>query len=78
MDGQKNYHKVKLDNERQTSYDINCMRNLKKKRIQMKLFAKQKQTQTLKTLWLPKGTGEGVGGMDQGFGMGVRTGRYIE
>ena len=33
----------------------------------MNLFAKEKQTyRLLKNLWLPKGTGEGVGGMDWG------------
>ena len=30
----------------------------------MNLLAKQKQTQTLKNLWLLKGTGGGVGGVD--------------
>ena len=41
------------------------------KKIQMNIFAEQKQTQTLKTnLHLPKGTDVG-GGMDWGFGTGI-------
>ena len=48
------------------------------KRIQINLVAEQKQTsQTLKNLWLPKGTGW-VGGMDWGFGIGICTLRYME
>ena len=39
-----------------------------KKRIQMNLFEKQKQTQTLKKLCLPKRTGGVEGGVDWGFG----------
>ena len=47
----------KLDSEGQTSYDITYIWDLKKK-IQMNLFTEQKQTQqTLKNLWLTKGTG---------------------
>ena len=34
----------------------------KKKRIQVNLFAEQKQTQTLQNLWLPKGAGWGIRG----------------
>ena len=46
------------DRERQISYDITCMWNLKTK-IQMKIFTKQIDAQTQKTnLWLPKGKGE--------------------
>ena len=44
---QRDYHTkwCKLDSERQTSYDITYMWNLKKKkRIKMNLFAEQKQT----------------------------------
>ena len=38
----------KSDRERQISYDITYMRNLKKKMIQMNLFTKQKQTHRLR------------------------------
>ena len=37
----------------------------------MNLFAEQKQTQTLKNLWLPKGTGGGKGEVNSGFRMEV-------
>ena len=44
------------------------MWNLKKKRLQINIFEEQKQTQTLKNLWLPKGTGgrgkDGLGAWD--------------
>ena len=39
-----------------------------KKRIQMNLFTEQKQTQTLKNLWLPKGTGWGWEGWTGALG----------
>ena len=42
----------------------------KKKRIQMNSFARNEtDSQTLKNLLLPKGTGWGVGGMDWGLGL---------
>ena len=44
----------------------------------MNLFAEQKQTHRLKNLWLPKGTGWGVGGIDCGFDIGIRTLSYME
>ena len=62
---------MKLDSERQTSYHLCVESKKKKKRIQMNLFAEQKDTQTLKTnLWLPKGT---RGGMAWGFGIAIHT-----
>ena len=45
-----------------------------KKRIQTNLFVEQKQTQTLKNLWLPKWQGES----NWGFGTGICTLRYVE
>ena len=39
---------ITLSEERQISYDIAYMRNLKKKTIPMDLFIKQKQTHRLK------------------------------
>ena len=38
---------VKSDSERQTSYDITFMQNLKKKKIHINFFAEQKQTHRL-------------------------------
>ena len=63
---------MKLDNERQTSYDITYTWNQKKKKKerQINLFSEQKQTQTLKNLWFPKETGwVGGRGMEWGFEM---------
>ena len=53
--------------EKQMTYNIPYRWNLKRKQIQMNLFAKQKETQTQKTnSWLPKGKGERdtIGGWD--------------
>ena len=49
MDGPRDCHTEwgKLDRERQISYGIAYMWNLKKKVIQMNLFTKQKQTHRL-------------------------------
>ena len=48
----------------------------------MKIFKKdtkiETDSQTLKNLWLPKGTGQGEGGMDWGFGIGICTLRSME
>ena len=47
MDGPRDYHTkcIKSDRERQISYDITYMWNLKKM-LQMNLFTKQKHSQT--------------------------------
>ena len=46
MDGPRDYHTKwsKSDRERQISYDVVYMWNLKEKKTQMSLFPKQKQT----------------------------------
>ena len=36
----------------------------------------ESDSQTLKNLWLPKGTDAGVEGMDWGFGIGICTEVY--
>ena len=50
MDGPGDYHTKwsKSDRERQISYDIAYMWNIKKKMIQMNLLTKQKQTHRLR------------------------------
>ena len=48
----------------------------KKKKDISKLIRRTEQT--LKNLQLPKGTEKEVGGMDWGFGTGIRTLRYTE
>ena len=62
MDGPRDYHTKQSKSERETQipYYITYMWNVKKKKIQMNLFIKQKQTHRQKTnLWLPKGKGRG-------------------
>ena len=55
--------------ERQTSYDITYMWNLKKKKDINELICRTEiESLTLKNL-LPKGTGGGVGGMGWGLGL---------
>ena len=56
---------MKSDSERQTSYDITYMWNLKKDRNEL-ICRTETDSQTLRTnLWLPKGTfcGEGWSGI---------------
>ena len=72
----KMINEVKSDRERQTSYDVAYMQNLKKKNDSNELIYKtQTDSQTWNTsLWLPKGKGRG--GMDWGFGTDISP-RYI-
>ena len=57
----RSYHTKKLDSERQTSCDITYMWNLKKKKHTNELiYRTETDSQTLKNIWLPKGTGLGV------------------
>ena len=70
----KNNIEVKLDSERQTSYDI-YMWNLKKG-YKGNFFLIETDSQTLKNVWSPKGTG--WGGVDWGFGIAIRTLRCME
>ena len=72
----------KLDSERQTSQDIRSLDyiwNLKKKKDTSDLICRtETDSLTLKNLWLPKGTGSGMGVMDWGLGVGICILRYIE
>ena len=65
MDGPRDYYTqwAKSARERQISYDITCMWNLKKKKDTNELIYKiETDSQTLKTnLWLPKGKSGGEG-----------------
>ena len=40
------------------------------------IYGTETDSETLKTLWIPEGRGEG--GMDWGFGIGICTLRYVE
>ena len=42
------------------------------------IYRKETESQTLKNLWLQKGTGGTGEGMDWGFGIGICTLRYME
>ena len=66
-----------LDSERQTSYDI-YMWNIKKRhKSYLQLICRiETESQILKNLWVPKGSGCGLGGMDWGFGIGICTLKY--
>ena len=46
---------MKSDNERQTSYDVTYMWNLKKNNITETICRTETDSQTLKNLWLPTG-----------------------
>ena len=61
---------MKFDSERQTSYDIAYMQNLKKKGGDTNELTCRTETdsQILKNVWLPKGTGAGEGEGGLGFG----------
>ena len=61
-----------------SQYDITCMWNQKKKDTNELIFRTETDSQTLKNLWLPKGTDGGWGRMDWGFGIGICTLRYME
>ena len=65
MDEPRDYHTKwsKPDRERQISYDIAYMWNLKKKKIQMNLFTKQKETHRdrKQTYGYQRGKGAGEG-----------------
>jgi len=60
----------------QTVKDLK-MWNLKKDTNEL-ICRTKRDSQTLKILWLPKGTGVGVRGTDWGFGIGICTMRYVE
>ena len=66
---------MKFGSERQTSYDINYMWNLKKKKDKNELICIT-DSQTLKYLWLMKGTGWGGGRDGLGVGTDISTLRY--
>ena len=51
---------------------------LKKKDANKYICRTETDSQTLKILWLLKGTGRGIEGMDSGFGTGIFTLRYME
>ena len=63
MDGPQNYHTKwsKPDRERQISYYVAYMWNLKKKMVKMSLYTKQKETHRHKkqTYGYQRGKGEG-------------------
>ena len=67
---------LKSDRERQTSYDITYMQNLKKDTNEL-ICRRETDSQTLKNVWLSKQTGL-CGGMDGGFGTGIYRLRYIK
>ena len=54
------------------------MWNLKRKDTNELIYRTETDTQTLKNIQLPKGTGGGKRGMDWGFGIGICTLRYME
>ena len=61
---------MKLDSERQTSYDITYTWNVKKIKDTNELMCRMEtDSQTLKNLWLPKGTGGGEE-WTEGLGLG--------
>ena len=79
MDGPGDYHTKwsKSDRERQTSYNIAYMWNLKKM-IQTKLFTKQKQSHKLrKQTYGYQGEGWGGGGIDWEFAIAMYTLLYL-
>ena len=54
---------MKLDSERQISYATTYMWDLKKKKDANELICRtETDSETLKNLWLPKGTGQGKEG----------------
>ena len=54
------------------------MESKKKKDTSDLICRTETDSLTLKNLWLPKGTGSGMGGMDWGLGVGICILRYIE
>ena len=68
MDGPRNNFMLSEVRQRQTSYAITYMWNLKKGHDEL-ICRIETDSQTLKNLWLPKETGWGGGGMGWGFGM---------
>jgi len=80
MVGPRNYHTKwsYSDSERQTSFDTTYMWNLKKKDTSELICRTEIDSQTLKNLWLPKGTGGGWRGIYRGFGTGTCTLRYMK
>ena len=63
--------------ERQISYDIAYIQNLKRK-IQMNLFTEQKQTHRLRERTYDYQEGKVVGGIDWEFGIDMYTLLYLK
>ena len=79
MDGPRNYHTKlsKPGRERQISYDIIYTWNIKK-RIQMNLFTKQKQTHRLRKQTYGYQRGKVGGGINWEVGINIDTLLYIK
>ena len=58
--------------------EVTYMQYLKNEDTNELICRTETDSQTLKTLWLPKGTGEVEGGMDWRFGIGICTLWYME
>ena len=75
MDGPRNYHIDEVWQEKQTSYNITYVFNLKKKGY--KLICRRETDSDFEKFMLTKGHRCG-GGMDLGFGIGICTWRCME